>query len=295
MVAGSIISAIGFQFLWYGHTFYDFAIYEIIIGIGLSLQSGCDIAILYQSLEKLRLHGSGAGYLGRRLNYSTTGEAIASLFGGFFGGISLFLPAYVQAGVAWIPMFIAMSLYEPEGQKLSSASHIQNFRMIGKAVFGHSKLLTFTILAFIFYGFATFVAVWSMQPYRLTRGLSISLFGYHWAANNLLVAFVGRYVYLVERRLGSVAIVIIIALLPVIGYFGMAFTPRLWGVGLCDLFSDLPGAQSSHSSRCDQPPRSREKRAPPSTRWQRSECAGFSLRSAQWSAALSTRRAPTAL
>lgn len=230
LVAGSLVSAIGFQFLWYGQTFYDFAIYELILGIGLSLQSGCDVAILYNSLEKMRLHGSGAGYLGRRLTYSTIGEGMASLLGGFLAGISLNLPAYAMAAVAWVPVGVALSIYEPEGQKLSGTSHIQNFRSIGKAVFGHSKLLTFAILAFIFYGFATFVAVWSMQPYWQSRGLSIGLFGYLWAANNFLVAFVARYAYLVERRLGSVVIVIIIALLPIIGYFGMGWTPNLWGL-----------------------------------------------------------------
>lgn len=230
LLIGSIISALGFQFLWFGTTFAEFVVYEFILGLGLSLQSGCDVAILYNSLEKLRLHGSGAGYLGRRLTYSTIGEGMASLLGGFLAGISLKAPAIAMAISAWIPVCVAAMIYEPEGQTLSNASHLQNFRMIGQAVFGHSKLLTFTILAFIFYGFATFVAVWSLQPYWTSRGLSFHLFGYLWALNNFLVAFVARYAYLLERRLGSVTIVIMIATLPVIGYFGMGLTPGLFGL-----------------------------------------------------------------
>src|ERR1700751_6002536 len=102
--------------------------------------------------------------------------------------------------------------------------------MIWRAVFGHSKLLTFAIMAFIFYGFATFVAVWSLQPYWQSRGLNIHLFGYLWAGNNFIVAFIARYAYVIERRVGSVPIVIAIALLPVVGYFGMGLVPGLLGL-----------------------------------------------------------------
>jgi hypothetical protein len=198
--------------------------------VGLSLQSGCDVAILYNSLEKLRLHGSGAGYLGRRPTFSTIGEGIASLLGGFLAGLSLQSPAVAMASCSFIPIFIAATLYEPAGQTLPRSSHIQNFRMIWKAVFGHSKLLTFAIMAFIFYGFATFVAVWSLQPYWQSRGLSFHLFGYLWAANNFLVAWVARYAHLIERRIGSVTVVFVIAMLPIIGYFGMGLTPGLMGL-----------------------------------------------------------------
>src|ERR1044072_5036730 len=172
LIVGSVISAFGWQFLWFGETFYQFAVFEILIGIGLSLQSGCDVAILYNSLEKLRLHGSGAGYLGRRITYSTLGEGVASLLGGFLAGLSLRAPAVAMASCSFIPIFIAATINEPTGQMLSRQSHIQNIRQIWRAVFGHSKLLAFAIMAFIFYGFATFVAVWSLQPYWQSRGLS---------------------------------------------------------------------------------------------------------------------------
>jgi MFS family permease len=230
MLIGSIISALGWQILCFGKTFDHFVIYEIILGIGLSLQSGCDVAILYNTLDKLRLRGSGAGYLGRRLTYSTVGEGMASLLGGFLAGLSLNYPAYAMAIVAWIPVFVAASIYEPGGQTLARASHLENLKSIGRAVFGHSKLLTFALFAFIFYGFATFVAVWSLQPYWQSRGLSVHLFGYLWAANNFIVAFVARYVYRIERKIGSVPVVIAVAALPVIGFFGMGITPGLLGL-----------------------------------------------------------------
>lgn len=230
LIIGSIISAIGFQFLWFGETFAHFAIYEIVIGIGLSLQAGCDVTILYNSLEKLRLHGHGTSYLGWRLTYQTIGEGIAALLGGFLAGIALDLPAYVNAVTGWIPVFVALTIYEPEGQRLPRVSHLRNLQSIGRAVFGHSKLLTFAILAFVFYGFATFVAVWSLQPYWESRGLDVKMFGYLWAFNNFMVAGMATFAGRFERKFGSVTVVVLIALLPVIGYFGMGYTPGLWGL-----------------------------------------------------------------
>jgi MFS family permease len=236
LIVGSIVSALGFQILWFGQTFTHFAVYEMVLGLGLSLQSGCDVAILYDTLEKLRRPGGGVGYLGRRLTFATVGEGMASLLGGFFAGISLDIPVLANALTAWIPAVVALTLYEPQGQRLPRVSHLQNLRSIGQAIFGHSKLLTYAICSFIFYGFATFCAVWSFQPYWQSRGLDFSLFGYLWAINNFMVAIMARYADVFEKRFGSVVVVIIIAFLPVIGYFGMGFTPGLWGIAFALAF-----------------------------------------------------------
>lgn len=230
MIVGSVISALGFQILWFGETFWHFAIYELIVGLGLSLQSGCDVAILYNSLEKLNLSGRKASFLGRRLTALTIGEGVASLLGGALAGIALHLPAIANAVTAWIPVFVAISIYEPPGQTLPRVSHIENFRSIGRALFGHSRLLTFVLLSFIFYGFATFCAVWSLQPYWKARGIDVTMFGYLWALNNFLVALISRFAHTIEEKLGSTLTVVTIGVLPVIGYLGMGLTAGLWGL-----------------------------------------------------------------
>jgi MFS family permease len=230
MVIGSIISALGFQILGFGRTFTHFAFYELVLGLGLSLQSGCDVAILYNTLEILNLKGRRAGFLGRRLTSQTLGEGFASLLGGWLAAYALVLPAFVNAATAWLPVFISLTILEPRGQSLPRGLHMANFRAIGKALFGHSRLLTLAIGSFIFYGFATFCAVWSLQPYWKSRGLDISMFGYLWATNCFLVALISRFAHSIEESCGSVAVVIAIALLPVIGYFGMGLVPGMWGL-----------------------------------------------------------------
>jgi len=230
MVIGSFISALGFQFLWFGQNFFHFAVYEVILGLGLSLQSGCDVAILYNSLDKLKITGRKASFLGKRIFFLTVGEGIASLLGGILAGFSLQLPAYGNAISAWLPMIFAMMIYEPTGQKLSRASHFKNIRDIGRAVFGHSRLLTLVLFSYIFYGFASYCAVWSLQPYWKSRGLDFTIFGYLWAANSFVVAITSRYADRVEKKIGAAKVVVIIACLPVIGYLGMGLTGGLVGL-----------------------------------------------------------------
>ncbi|MBC7740680.1 MAG: MFS transporter, partial [Bdellovibrionaceae bacterium] len=230
LVIGTIVSAVGWQVLWLGNTFSHFVIYEIILGLGLSLQSGCDIAMLYDTLDKLEMKGRKAGYLGRRLTFATVGEGVASLLGGALAAINIALPAYVNAINALIPVAVAFTIYEPQGDKLDRGSHIENFRAIGKALFGHSHLLTLAIFNFIFYGFATYCAVWSLQPYWKDRGVMIAMFGYLWAANNFAVAIVSRYAHWIEEKFGSTNVVIAISILPIIGYLGMGYIGGLWGL-----------------------------------------------------------------
>lgn len=230
MVLGSIISAIGYAVLCQGSSFYHFAIFEIIVGLGVSFQSGCDVAILYNSVEKLKLTGSKSKFLGRRIMCNTSGEGVASLLGGALVGFSLNLPAYANAITAWIPVLIACSVYDPPGQQLPKGSHLQNFKNISKALFGHSKLLSFVIMNFIFYSFATYCAVWSLQAYWKERGIPVTYFGYLWAANSFAVAVVSFFTHKIEKKLGPVNAIILISLLPVLGYLGMGYSGGLIGL-----------------------------------------------------------------
>ncbi len=236
MLIGSFISALGFQILWFGETFAHFVVYEIILAIGLSFQSGCDIAILYSTLEKLKLNTRTAQYLGRRMTANTMGEGVASLFGGALALISLNLPAYVTAVVACIPFCIALTVFEPEEKRLPRESHIHNLIQIKKALFGHSWFLTFLIFNFIFYGFATYCAVWSLQPFWKEKGIPVYMFGYLWAANSFIVALVSRFAHNIEEKLGPVKVLVVIAILPIIGYLGMGLTGGLLALGFLIAF-----------------------------------------------------------
>lgn len=244
LVIGSSIVAVGYAIPVLGQTFWHFVLFELVLGVGLSLQSGCDVAILYNSLDRLSWTGRKTSVLGRRVTAMALGEATASILAGLLAAFSISWAAVANACTAWIPLVIALTLHEPDGQKLPRGSHLNNVRNIGRALFGHSRLLTLAISSFVFYGFATYCAVWSLQPYWKERGISVTAFGYLWAANCFLVAIVSRWAHAIEERVGSTAVVCAIAALPVIGYLGMAHSPGLWGLAFGFAFPVCRGLNS---------------------------------------------------
>lgn len=236
LLFGSIVSLLGFQLLWMGETFFDFLIYEFILGFGLSLQSGADVAILYSSLEKLGYSGRKSHYLGRRIFFSQVGETLAALLGGFLAIQSLRAPVLANAITPIGSVIFAFLLKDNNASLLKGTSHFENFKMIRKALFGHSRLLTLLILAFIFYSFASYSAVWILQPYWSERGIKYEWFGYLWAFNSLCVAVVGVFAHRIELKMGGTLTVLMIALTPILGFMGMGFGQGWYGMAFMLFF-----------------------------------------------------------
>lgn len=230
MLVGSIVSALGYMILWQGTTYTHFIFFEIVVGIGMSLQSGCDVAVLFNSAELAGRKNEVGQFLSRRLSIQNISEGTASLLAAALTTFSLSLPFMVNAITPWFMVLSAFLIQEPPTEKMSRDSHLKNFKLIGKALFGHSKLLTWVIISFVVYSFATYCAVWSMQPYWLEKGIKPEFFGLLWAANSFATAFIGFFAKTIERKMGSTGTILLITVTPIIGYLGLGWTGGLLGL-----------------------------------------------------------------
>ena len=61
LVFGSLLNGIGFLWLLSADSFYDFMLYEFFLGVGISLISGADLALLYDTETQLCETGQGGG------------------------------------------------------------------------------------------------------------------------------------------------------------------------------------------------------------------------------------------
>ncbi len=231
IVTAGLISGVAFLIFVNSTTLGGFFVFELLMSVAVSLFSGTDVALIYDTMEQLpeRKHQETA-ILGQKIFYSQIGETIAALLGGALAVYSFALPAYVQAVAAWMPFLIGLSLYDPPRQKMQSHRHRENFRYIFRSLFGQSRLLNLIILNLVVYGAATLLVVWAFQGYWKQIGIPLPYFGYLWAGYNLSVALVGRAAHRWERRLGAPAVVVLIGLLPVAGYFGMGASASWLGV-----------------------------------------------------------------
>ncbi|MCB0266039.1 MAG: MFS transporter [Calditrichia bacterium] len=237
IVAAGIFSGTAYSIFMMSESFAGFCTFEITMSIAVSLISGTDVALIYDSIELLEDRKFNQNrILGKKVFYSQIGETIAALIGGAAAAVSLYLPAQINAVTAWMPFVIGLTLFEPPRQLMDRQKHAENIRYIYRSLFQHSKLLTFIILNLVIYGVATLLAVWAYQGYWQSMDIPLSWFGYLWAGFNLTVALSGRAAHIIEEKLGSTTAILLIALLPVAGYLGMAMLPGLIGVAAGLLF-----------------------------------------------------------
>jgi MFS family permease len=236
LVGVGIFNGISLTILAKAQTFWGFVGFEVLSAIAVSLYSGCDIALVYDSLAALGDQGKSGSVLGKRFYYSQIGESIAAVAGGLLAAHSLHLPFALNGFFGWIPLLIALTLQEPPRKKFSSKNHLDNFQEIYSAIFKQSHLLRKAILFFMIYGFATHVAIWSFQAYWKNIGVTTSHFGYWWAAINLTGALVGRSAPRIEKKIGTGAVIILVGILPIIGYLGMSLIHFYIGVVIALLF-----------------------------------------------------------
>ena len=164
LITGSVFIGLGHTMLLFAHDFVGLALFELGLGIGVSLVSGTDHAILYDTEQAL---GDAADrrqqLVGRLFTMQTASEALAALLCSALVLWSLELTVYVQVVVGWLPLLIAVSLVEPPGERLDGTDHIGNMRMIVRHLLKSGPVLRLTFLALTIWSLTTFYAVWLLQ------------------------------------------------------------------------------------------------------------------------------------
>ena len=113
IVLSTIFTFIGYIiFSFYGE-FYYFAIAQILVGIGGSLMSGSDSALIYDTLLQEGEKEIYTKIEGRNYAIGNFSEATAGILGGFLAVCSIYLPIYTQTGILFLSIPLAISLIEP--------------------------------------------------------------------------------------------------------------------------------------------------------------------------------------
>jgi MFS family permease len=226
IMAGSALNAVGFASLLGADTFVDFLIYETILGVGFSLISGADLAILYDTelylKEKELPGGSGAG---KSLSRLIAVEAAASGFAGIVASVlllwwSLDAVVVLQAITGVMPLILGYYLIEVP-RPVTQVNHKANAKQIlGLLLFGKPVVL-WTALAITVFGLMAVYVFWIYQKYWEIQGVPIEHYGYIWAAFAMTVSVSARYAGALEQKLGTRGLLCLVGVLPMIGLVGM--------------------------------------------------------------------------
>lgn len=225
-----ILNFVRYLFLYFGHHFSHFVLFQIISALSFALFSGCDIALIYDSLDEAKIpHDHQSNYLGKRIFYSQLGETIGAVFGGILAVYSLRLPVLLNMITSIFPFIIAITIIEPKRHKMDHKNHLKNIQLILKALFFHSSYLTTLIIFNIIYGFSSFLAIWAYQPYWKETNIPLSMYGYLWALFNLAVALFARYNKWFNQYFSFQQIILMIIICPIIAYLGLGTNYYYWG------------------------------------------------------------------
>ena len=231
IVFSTIFSFIGFLvFSFYGG-FYAFALAQVLVGIGGSLMSGSDSAIIYDTLLETSDKTTYTKIEGRSYAIGNFSEALAGILGGFLAVGSLYLPIYVQTSILFFSIPIALTLVEPtihEENKLDRTFKailgVVRFSLVDNAK------LRWLIVYSSAMGVATLSMAWFAQPFFKEIGVPLAYFGILWAALNFSAGLTSFNAHQFDKKENNYKMLIYLSLAMFTSFILLGFNSSMFGL-----------------------------------------------------------------
>jgi MFS family permease len=224
------IIAGGWIFYAISHSFWQFVIGEVTIGLGFSFFSGTDTSLVYESLHTEKRTDSFIRIEGRQLGLGQAAEAVSALIGGFcVPFLSINILMLFSACAAGAGVILCFWITEPERQPYRHPrGTLYGLYKIGRYVFLRSRIVRFAVPLIAACGLSTMLGVWLYQPLWQERGIPLWLFGVLWAGMSLPASLAGYFAHKLEKKVGKKRLLWLLPLPAIIGYICIALVPG-WG------------------------------------------------------------------
>ena len=184
IVLSTLFSFFGFLIFSFFSGFNEFIIAEICVGIGGSLMSGSDTALMYDTLIEENEQKTYTKVEGKNYAIGNFSESIAGVVGGLLAVNHLYLPVYLQTIILFFSIPISLSLIEPKVNKKLALSFQSIKNVLYFSLIKNLKLKWLIIFS-SFMGVATLSIAWLAQPFFQQINIPILYFGLLWALLNL--------------------------------------------------------------------------------------------------------------
>jgi MFS family permease len=224
-------------------TWVGVVIAESLLAIGLSLVSGCDTALLYESLLAGDREQDYARWSGRLMFCGQVAAGVAALIAGWLFARDPAWPFWAQAIASLIALVVALSLIEPARVEPPFTDSLAQIRGMIRRVAIEDRALRALIVVMVALGLGSFVAVWTIQLYALDSGLPQVWLGPMWAVANVTVAAAALFGHRLLGRARLATIVAVCGVLIVAAYLGMGLITALGGFAFYYLLTIVRGMQ----------------------------------------------------
>lgn len=234
LLIGSIAHGIGYLWLNFSNSFTDLVVFELFLGFAVSLMSGADLALLYDTEKALaeseETHTASIAHLSFT---KSVAEGSGALIGGALALWSFDAMVLAQSIVACVCFGLAILLFEPPNSSEEGEVTLLGFKAIYSHVMQGDALLRKVFIAMPIYNLSTFHVVWLVQSYWEEQGISLIIFGGLWFAQSLTVGIASKCGFAMEKYKGAAFSLAVLGLLPIAAHFGMAWVGGWAGIGIC--------------------------------------------------------------
>lgn len=236
---GALLCCLSFLWLVGADSYGDFIIYEVIMALGLSLNSGADLALLYDSQAKLqslrnRVKPGASRHIARLFSIEGIAGGLGGIAATFLAMVSLDWVLWAQFIVSAIALLLALSLIEAP-RNISVRSHGDNLQQIKNGLLCN-PLVSRIALTIIIFGLAALYSFWLIQKYWELQSVAVHWFGIIWAGHCLIRGLMAMVAHDIERWMGTTRLLLLIAILPISGLLGMGLLNGWIGVAMGLLF-----------------------------------------------------------
>ena len=231
ILLSTIFSFSGYLMFSFFGGFYAFAAASTLVGIGGSLMSGSDSALLYDTLLEIGDKKTYTKIEGRNYAIGNFSEATAGILGGFLAVSSIYLPIYVQTGILFLSIPIALTLVEPKmndedkiERSLKAILGVVKFSMIENAK------LRWLIIYSSAMGVATLAMAWFAQPFFKEVEIPLAYFGILWAGLNFSAGLTSFNSHKFDKDESNTKMLLYLALAMATSFVFLGFNMSLFGI-----------------------------------------------------------------
>ena len=211
-----------------GGTFFHFMIAEIVFSLGITLKSGADSALLYDTLKAIDKTENFTEIQGKARSYIYITQAFGSIVASFVYSINEYLPMIFSIGFMVIAFIIVMFFKEPPINNKKGKYGEKYFIQIKKSaiyVIHHPKIRSVVVFSMIFFAF-TRAGFWFYQPYMEAVNIDVKYFGIFFFFFNLTAAYFSRNTSRIISITKNKTLMVMVGLL-LISFVLMGFT-NIW-------------------------------------------------------------------
>lgn len=229
LFVASLFAVLGWLAYALAVDFFTVVIGELLLAVAVSLISGADSALLYETLLAQREEASFPRWYGRYRAFGNIAEGTAALIGAYVFVRAPRAPFVIQIALCSVNLVLSHAMCEPprdRGQDLPAFERVRG--LVRFVAFGEPRLRAVVALV-VALSLPSYVMVWVLPAYVADAGINAAFMGPIWAAASYTVALASWSSPRLAQRIGATQALGLCVLLVAAGYLGLGLSHATFG------------------------------------------------------------------